>query len=80
MDYIVKPAYKILNLGEVKNATEKVVNSQIAYTINKSILRLYGKYLNDDGTHVDYQGMKNSEEFKQFSDDTRRLREVKQIF
>jgi len=50
--------------------------SDLAAQINKSILKLYGKFLSDDGKAVDYKGLAASEEFQQFVADTQKLKSV----
>jgi len=78
MDILFKPHHLILNEGKEPQLkeNEKPTSSQIAYDLNKTILRLYGKFLSEDGGHVDYSAMKSSEEFAQFSQDTAKLKLV----
>merc|ERR1719409_1161473 len=46
--------------GEARDATT------VANDLRKRILDLYGSFLNADGTRVDYEGMKESEKFKEY--------------
>jgi len=55
---------KILNEG-TSEQTNKSANT-IAQELNSQILKLYGKFLNENGTVVDYNGLGQSEEFKEF--------------
>lgn len=65
---------KILNEGTA-DPTDKSANT-IAQELNSQVLKLYGKFLNDQGTAVDYKGLGQSEEFKEFKHKTLLLHTV----
>jgi hypothetical protein len=65
---------KILNEGEAE-PTDKSANI-IAQELNSQVLKLYGKFLNEKGTAVDYKGLGLSEEFKELKSKTLLLRNV----
>ena len=44
---------------------------ELAKELNSKILKLYGKFLSEDGSEVDYSGMKNSPEFEDFVANTK---------
>ena len=41
-------------------------STTVANDLRRRILDLYGSFLNSDGTYVDYEGMKDSEKFKEY--------------
>ncbi len=66
---------KILNEGTAEQ-TDKSANT-IAQELNTQILKLYGKFLNEQGTAVDYKGLGQSEEFQEFKHKTLLLHNVR---
>jgi hypothetical protein len=66
---------KILNEGTAE-PTDKSANI-IAQELNSQVLKLYGKFLNDQGTAVDYKGLGQSEEFQDFKHKTLLLHNVR---
>jgi hypothetical protein len=48
------------------NVTTTDENSQMASKLNRTILRIYGQYLSDDGNAVDYNGIANSPLFESY--------------
>ena len=56
---------KALNSGEMAECKQMTPN-ELGEEMRKMIKKLYGKFLNDTGTKVDYSGMKNSKEFQDY--------------
>ena len=57
----------IASLNSGVTAECKVLHpSELGEQMRIQIKKLYGKYLNDDGTSVDYEGMRDSEEFGEY--------------
>ncbi|CBY40889.1 unnamed protein product, partial [Oikopleura dioica] len=64
-----------LNAGVVAEC--KVLHpSELGEQMRIQIKKLYGKYLNDDGTSVDYDGLADSEEFGEYVKITAQLQRV----
>jgi len=65
---------------KVLNSNALLVNvvdtHSISQKLHKIILNLYGNFLNEDGSVVDYQGIANSEEFREFEQTTFQLHNV----
>ena len=40
--------------------------SDLSSLVESKLAKLYGKYLSDDGKVVDYEGLRHSEEFKDY--------------
>ncbi|KAK3244701.1 hypothetical protein CYMTET_45697 [Cymbomonas tetramitiformis] len=49
---------------------------EVAKTLQKTLLKLQGKFLAEDGSGVDYQGLLKSSEFQEYKQMTGELREV----
>ena len=45
---------------------KQMTPNELGEEMRKMIKKLYGKFLNDTGTKVDYSGMKNSKEFQDY--------------
>jgi len=57
-------------------SSDTISASKIAESVNQSIMALYGNFLNEDGTSVDYAGMVNSPDFATFERSTTVLTKV----
>eukprot|EP01116_Phalansterium_solitarium_P014759 TRINITY_DN3256_c0_g1_i2.p1 TRINITY_DN3256_c0_g1~~TRINITY_DN3256_c0_g1_i2.p1 ORF type:complete len:166 (+),score=9.03 TRINITY_DN3256_c0_g1_i2:117-614(+) len=62
----------ILNEG-TSISEDNSSDSELAAKVNKSILKLYGQFLSDDGLWVDYEGMKSSPLFQDFVKEAQKL-------
>jgi hypothetical protein len=59
--------YNYLNDYEVKEKSEKEISSiEISKLVHKQILGIYSKYINTEGTKVNYSEIKESEEYKEY--------------
>jgi len=69
--------HKILN--ELQDTTAKANSnaSELAQTLNQGVLELYGNFLNEDGTAVNYTAMASSPAFAEFEKSTQLLVHVK---
>eukprot|EP01103_Thecamoeba_quadrilineata_P013715 TRINITY_DN3891_c0_g1_i4.p1 TRINITY_DN3891_c0_g1~~TRINITY_DN3891_c0_g1_i4.p1 ORF type:complete len:168 (-),score=10.25 TRINITY_DN3891_c0_g1_i4:374-838(-) len=57
--------------------TEQQSLVQIGYTLHKTILKLYTKYLSNDGKTVDYLGLKEDPNFSEYVKETAKLQTAK---
>ncbi|CAL1529942.1 unnamed protein product [Lymnaea stagnalis] len=65
-----------LNAGNVSEDVQTTTANQVSEQMRKSILKLYGRFLSEDGRSVDYEGMKKSEDFKAYVNLTKVLKIV----
>jgi hypothetical protein len=60
-----------------KVESNEEIAAHLAKNLNKTVLKLYGSFLSEDGTLVDYKAMKSSEGFQDFASQTSHLKKVK---
>lgn len=74
---------KVLNAPTERdgaNQAEPADLGKIAKDVNAKILRIYGKFLSEDGSAVDYEGIAKSQEFAEWKQLLQQLHHVRLYF
>ncbi|RUS81942.1 hypothetical protein EGW08_010287 [Elysia chlorotica] len=66
---------QVMNKGTLKGATP-ISGVELSRKLQKTLLRLKGKFMSDDGKDVDYVNMKKSPEFEQYLKEAMELQKV----
>eukprot|EP01080_Neovahlkampfia_damariscottae_P003490 gene3490-6138_t len=74
---VVNPDIQVLNISKGTKNDEDVKSVELAQKVNKQILKLFSSHTSEDGKSVDYKGISNSNEYKEFVESTKSLQHIK---